>query len=77
MNRQMNQMSGGSRPGFTAKQGQYLAFINAYTPGCTGGHPPNGKCNGTSTSPRLRCTKWFSRSNAKASSDVNPACRAV
>lgn len=30
-NRQMNQMSGGRRPGFTAKQGQYLAFIDAYT----------------------------------------------
>jgi DNA-binding MarR family transcriptional regulator len=31
MNRQMNQMSGGHRPNFTAKQGQYLAFIDAYT----------------------------------------------
>jgi DNA-binding MarR family transcriptional regulator len=31
MNRQMNQMSGGQRPGFTPKQGQYLAFIDAYT----------------------------------------------
>ena len=30
-NRQMNQMSGGRRPGFTPKQGQYLAFIDAYT----------------------------------------------
>ena len=30
-NRQMNQMSGGSRPSFTSKQGQYLAFIDAYT----------------------------------------------
>ncbi len=30
-NRQMNQMSGGRRPGFTRKQGQYLAFIDAYT----------------------------------------------
>jgi DNA-binding MarR family transcriptional regulator len=30
MNRQMNQMSGGRRPGFTPKQGQYLAFIDAY-----------------------------------------------
>ena len=28
-NRQMNQMSG--RPSFTSKQGQYLAFIDAYT----------------------------------------------
>jgi SOS-response transcriptional repressor LexA len=27
----MNQMSGGRRPGFTRKQGQYLAFIDAYT----------------------------------------------
>jgi SOS-response transcriptional repressor LexA len=27
----MNQMSGGRRSGFTAKQGQYLAFIDAYT----------------------------------------------
>jgi DNA-binding MarR family transcriptional regulator len=31
MNRQMNQMSGGHRPSFTSKQGQYLAFIDAYT----------------------------------------------
>ena len=30
MNRQMNQMSGERRPGFTLKQGQYLAFIDAY-----------------------------------------------
>jgi DNA-binding MarR family transcriptional regulator len=27
----MNQMSGGPKPTFTPKQGQYLAFINAYT----------------------------------------------
>jgi len=27
----MNQMSGGPRPSFTPKQGQYLAFIDAYT----------------------------------------------
>jgi len=31
MNRQMNQMSGRGRPRFTAKQGQYLAFIHLYT----------------------------------------------
>jgi DNA-binding MarR family transcriptional regulator len=31
MNRALNQMSGGHRPGFTPKQGQYLAFIDAYT----------------------------------------------
>jgi DNA-binding MarR family transcriptional regulator len=31
MNRQMNQMSGDGRPRFTGKQGQYLAFIDAYT----------------------------------------------
>jgi DNA-binding MarR family transcriptional regulator len=31
MNRQMNQMSGGRRLSFTPKQGQYLAFIDAYT----------------------------------------------
>jgi len=30
-NRQMNQMSGGPKPGFTPIQGQYLAFIDAYT----------------------------------------------
>ena len=30
-NRQMNQMSGCHRPSFTPKQGQYLAFIDAYT----------------------------------------------
>jgi DNA-binding MarR family transcriptional regulator len=30
-NRQMNQMSGRHGPGFTPKQGQYLAFIDAYT----------------------------------------------
>jgi DNA-binding MarR family transcriptional regulator len=27
----MNQMSGSQRPSFTPKQGQYLAFIDAYT----------------------------------------------
>jgi DNA-binding MarR family transcriptional regulator len=27
----MNQMSGGQRASFTPKQGQYLAFIDAYT----------------------------------------------
>ena len=27
----MNQMSGGHKPSFTPKQGQYLAFIDAYT----------------------------------------------
>jgi Mn-dependent DtxR family transcriptional regulator len=31
MNRQMNQMSGRDRHRFTAKQGQYLAFIHLYT----------------------------------------------
>jgi DNA-binding MarR family transcriptional regulator len=31
MNQQMNQMSGSERRGFTPKQGQYLAFIDAYT----------------------------------------------
>ena len=31
MNRQMNQISGRDRPRFTAKQGQYLAFIHLYT----------------------------------------------
>ena len=30
MNRQLNQMSGGRRADFTPKQGQYLAFIDAY-----------------------------------------------
>ena len=30
-NRQMNQMSGSHSPSFTPKQGQYLAFIDAYT----------------------------------------------
>jgi DNA-binding MarR family transcriptional regulator len=31
MNRQTNQMSDGQRPNFTPKQGQYLAFVDAYT----------------------------------------------
>jgi DNA-binding MarR family transcriptional regulator len=31
LNRPMNQMSGKTAPGFTPKQGQYLAFIDAYT----------------------------------------------
>ena len=31
-------MSGGAKPGFTSKQGQYLAFIDAYT--CVHGRPP-------------------------------------
>jgi DNA-binding MarR family transcriptional regulator len=30
MNRQLNQMSGGRMADFTLKQGQYLAFIDAY-----------------------------------------------
>jgi DNA-binding MarR family transcriptional regulator len=30
VNRLMNQMSGKAAPRFTAKQGQYLAFIDAY-----------------------------------------------
>lgn len=30
MNRQLNQMSGGQKAGFTPRQGQYLAFIDAY-----------------------------------------------
>ena len=30
MNRQLNQLSGERRPDFTPKQGQYLAFIDAY-----------------------------------------------
>ncbi len=30
MNRQPNQMSGGQKADFTPKQGQYLAFIDAY-----------------------------------------------
>ena len=30
MNRQSNQMSGGRMADFTPKQGQYLAFIDAY-----------------------------------------------
>ena len=31
MNRQRNQISGEHKPSFTPKQGQYLAFIDAYT----------------------------------------------
>jgi hypothetical protein len=31
LKRPMNQMSGKTAPGFTPKQGQYLAFIDAYT----------------------------------------------
>jgi DNA-binding MarR family transcriptional regulator len=31
LNRLMNQMSGKAKPSFTTKQGQYLAFIDAYT----------------------------------------------
>ena len=38
MNRQLNQMSGVRRPDFTPKQGQYLAFIYAYT--LVNGRPP-------------------------------------
>jgi hypothetical protein len=33
-----NPMSDDSRPGFTARQGQYLAFIHAYT--LVNGRPP-------------------------------------
>src|ERR1700752_2621882 len=31
MNPQLDQMSGEQKPSFTPKQGQYLAFIDAYT----------------------------------------------
>lgn len=31
MSPQLNQMSGGDKPSFTQTQGQYLAFIDAYT----------------------------------------------
>ncbi|MGY3610633.1 MULTISPECIES: hypothetical protein [unclassified Bradyrhizobium] len=40
-----------SAKAFTPKQGQYLAFIDAYTR-VHRGHQPNG-CSGTSASPRL------------------------
>jgi hypothetical protein len=47
MNRQMNQMSGRHRPGFTPKQGQYLAFIDAYTR-LNRRPPAEWECNATS-----------------------------
>jgi hypothetical protein len=42
-------MAGVSHPAktFTPKQGQYLAFIDAYT-ACISGRLRNGKCNDTS-----------------------------
>ena len=51
MNRQMNQMSGRHGLGFTPKQGQYLAFIDAYTRvnRCP---PAEWESNATSASPR-------------------------
>jgi hypothetical protein len=53
-----------SRPSFTEKQGQYLAFIHAYT--LVLGRPrPRLICNDTSPSPRPRCTLWCSRSSTQ------------
>jgi hypothetical protein len=56
MNRQLNQMSGGRTPDFTPKQGQYLAFIDAYAR-LHRRPPAEADSNGTSASPRLRSTR--------------------
>jgi hypothetical protein len=56
----MNQMSElrhlPPRPSFTPKQGQYLAFIDAYTR--VNGRPPKPTFSGDSSSPRLLSTRW-------------------
>jgi hypothetical protein len=62
-------------PSFTAKQGQYLAFIHAYTLAL--GRPPaeaDLQRHFRVTPPP--CTAWCSRSNDPASFAVNQAARA-
>jgi hypothetical protein len=62
-------------PRFTPKQGQYLAFIYAYTRAL--GRPPAVKptCSGTSRSARPPYTKWCSPLNETDCSDGSRASR--
>ena len=76
----MNQIDSASKPGpertFTQKQGQYLAFIWAYTR-VLGRPPAEADLQRYFRSPRPRFTKWFSPSNARVLYDVSRAARAA
>jgi hypothetical protein len=71
----MNQKSGAARrsggQGFTEKQGQYLAFIYAYSRMFR--RPPAEADNATSASAHPRFIRWSSPSSELALSDANPA----
>jgi hypothetical protein len=65
----MNQKFGGTRrasdQSFTEKQGQYLAFIYAYSR-ISGDRPPKPICSATSASAHSPSTKWLSPSRKPA-----------
>src|ERR1700730_8696741 len=64
-NERLNRMSGVWRPQkFTPKQGQYLAFIYAYT---RLHRRPKPTCSNISGSAHLQFTRWCSRSNGQGS----------
>jgi hypothetical protein len=63
----MNQSAADSRPRFTAKQGQYLAFIHAYKR-LLGRSPAEAEMQRSSKSPRLPSIRWCYRSKRPASS---------
>src|SRR5215204_2692782 len=68
----MNQKSGvPHRQSFTEKQGEYLAFIYAYSR-MFRRPPPKPTCSATSASAHLPSTRWCSPSNAPASSGASP-----
>ena len=70
-----NPMLGDSRPSFTARQGQYLAFIHAYT--LVIGHRPRATCSGSSRSADRPCTRWWSGWKRPAWSAVSRAYHAA
>ena len=72
----MNQSAADSRPRFTAKQGQHLAFIHAYKR-LLGRSPQRPRCNASSKSPRLPSIRWCYRSKRPASSHESQAARSI
>jgi len=64
MNRGPEPGHASSKPRFTQKQGQYLAFIHAYTL-VLGGRPPKPICGATFASHRHPCTRCSSPSSAR------------
>jgi len=80
----MKRAADGSGPGFTPKQGQYLAFIHTYTlfnrrpPPAARRPPPAARlprptCKGSCRSPRPRSTRCCSRLKKPGSSHASPA----